>query len=502
LDGQSHICIHGHFYQPPRENPFTGEVPSQPSAAAHDNWNERITEECYRANAAAPILGEDGVPRAHLNNYAWISFDFGPTLLSWLESEAPDVYRAIVDADRMSAERFGGHGSAMAHAYNHTILPLSNSRDKRTQVKWGIADFEHRFGRRPEGIWLPETAVDTETLRIVAEEGISFTVLSPFQAEAVLGPDGEWEEARDGKIDPRSPYRVDLGEGSMLTVFFYNGPLSQEIAFNGILEDGRLLAKRLIQALGEGSGDTFAHVATDGETYGHHHRHGEMALAAAIEEIERDPEVSLTNYGQYLETHPATRAVRIAESSSWSCSHGVERWRADCGCSSGRHPGWSQVWRAPLRAGLDWLRDQLIPRFETAGSQLLNDPWLARDQYIEVVLGGSPDVFLDRHARRELGSGEREEALELLEIQHRAMLMYTSCGWFFDDIAGLEAVLVLRHAGRVVDLTRRVLGVDLEPGFLAIIGEAESNLGESGREIYLREVAPFLGAWGGSGAAG
>lgn len=503
MDGQSHICIHGHFYQPPRENPFTGEVPTQPTAAPYANWNERITEECYRANTAAVILGDDDEPRARINNYAWISFDFGPTLLSWLEANAPDVYRAVLDADLESASRFGGHGSAMAHSYNHTILPLSNTRDKRTQIRWGIADFEHRFGRRPEGMWLPETAADTETLRLLAEEGIVFTVLSPYQAASVRGPGGDWEEVSDGSIDTRRSYWIDVGDGMRLTAFFYNGHLSVEVAFNGVLDDGRLLAKRLIQALGEGSGEALSHVATDGESYGHHHAHGEMALAAAIEEIDRDPEVSLTNYAQYLENHPPGLETRVVEASSWSCAHGVERWRADCGCASGLNSEWNQAWREPLRRSLDWLRDQLIPRFEIDGSELFLDPWQARDEYIEVILGGSADDFLDRHVRPSVEGDERARALALLEIQHRAMLMYTSCGWFFDDIAGIEAVLVLRHAGRVIDLTRRVLRDDLEPGFLDIIGEAVSNEGgETGREVYMREVAPFMGAGGAGGATG
>jgi alpha-amylase/alpha-mannosidase (GH57 family) len=477
-------------------------VAQQPSAAPYQNWNERITEECYRANVAAPILGDNGEPRAHLNNYAWISFDFGPTLLTWLEQHAPDVYQAVIDADRESAAHFGGHGSAMAHSHNHTILPLSNSRDKRTQVRWGIADFEHRFGRKPEGMWLPETAVDLESLRILAEEGISFTILSPYQAATVRSQAEDWVDVFGGTIDTSLSYRVEVGDGLSLAVFFYNGPLSQEIAFNGVLEDGRLLAKRLVQALGEDAGGELSHVATDGETYGHHHRHGEMALAAAIEEINHDPGVSLTNYPRYLALYPPTTEVRVVEGSSWSCAHGVERWRADCGCSSGRYPGYSQVWRAPLRASLDWLRDQLIPRFESAGSELFTDPWHARDRYVEVILGDAPDDFLGRHTARDLSPDEKEQALGLLEIQHRAMLMYTSCGWFFDDLAGLEAVLVLRHAGRVIDLTRRVLDIDLEPGFLAIIGGAESNLGESGRDVYMREVAPFLGAWGDEAESG
>lgn len=494
MANQNYICIHGHFYQPPRENPFTGEVPDQPSAAPYPNWNVRITDECYRANAHARVLDESGEPTREINTYEWISFDFGPTLLSWLEENAADTYAAIVEADRRSAERFGGHGSAMAQSYNHTILPLSNRRDKRTQIRWGIADFEHRFGRRPEGMWLPETAVDTESLEMLAEEGIAFTVLSPYQAEAVRLPDGGWQDTSGGSIDSRRPYRIELSGGKSISAFFYDGPLSQEIAFNGVLEDGKILAKRLVQGLGEAA-DTpsLSHVATDGETYGHHHRYGEMALAAAITEIDSDRDVTLTNYGEFLSLHPPTTTARIVEDSSWSCAHGVERWRADCGCSTGLNPDWHQQWRQPLREALDWLRNHVVADFESTGGRLLRDPWQARDEFIEVLLGGSPRDFLDRHGVPGLEEDQRQQALDLLEVQHRAMLMYTSCGWFFDDIGGLEAVLVLRHAGRVISLARRALGPDLEPGFLSMLERARSNSqNRSGRDIYEAEVSPFL----------
>ncbi len=496
MANQNYICVHGHFYQPPRENPFTGEVPDQPSAAPFPNWNVRITEECYSANAHARILDERGRPLHELNNYEWISFDFGPTLLSWLEVNAHSTYEAIRSADRQSVGRFGGHGSAMAHSYNHTILPLSSSRDKRTQIRWGIADFVHRFGRRPEGMWLPETAVDTESLQMLADEGISFTVLSPYQAASVRGSDGSWLDVSDGQVDPRRPYTVELPGGQSIAVFFYNGQLSQEIAFNGILEDGKILAKRLVQALGEPADrPLLSHVATDGETYGHHHRFGEMALAAAIVEIDSDPEVTLTSYGEFLSLHPAASEVRIIEDSSWSCAHGVERWRADCGCSSGLNPGWDQQWRQPLRVALDWLRDELIAPFETIGAQLMRDPWQARDEYIDLLLGASMGDFVDRHGRPGLDGDQRQRALELLELQHRAMLMYTSCGWFFDDIGGIEAVLVLRHAGRVISLARHALGLDLEEGFLERLTKARSNTGDrSGRDIYETEVTPFIPA--------
>lgn len=488
------VCVHGHFYQPPRENPFTGTIEDQPGAAPYGNWNQRIAAECYTANLAAPILDDGGVVLRRVNTYEHISFNFGPTLLDWLEANEPKTYRGIVAADRTSALRHDGHGPAIAQSYNHTILPLSNHRDKVTQVRWGIADFLHRFGRRPAGMWLPETAVDTETLEVLAAEGIQFTILSPYQAASVRGEDGTWRDVGYGSVDTRVPYQIDLpGVGSM-SLFFYDGPLSQEIAFNGVLEDGRILAKRLVQAIGEQNGGALlAHVATDGETYGHHHRHGEMALAAAIEELEGEADVTLTNYAAYLAAHPARVAAKIVEDSSWSCAHGVERWQADCGCSTGAHPDWDQAWRRPLRDALDWLRDTLIPVYEEQGGELLADPWATRDAYVEVILGHSVGEFIDRHSSKILGEADRGRAAALIEIQHRAMLMYTSCGWFFDDVSGLEAVLVLRHAGRVIHLARTALGLDLEPGFLDRIAEARSNLdAKTGRDVYESSVAPFM----------
>jgi alpha-amylase/alpha-mannosidase (GH57 family) len=492
----NYVCIHGHFYQPPRENPFTGEVEPQPSAAPWRDWNERINGECYTPNTAAPILGPDGEMIKTVNTYEMISFDFGPTLLSWLESKSPLTYRSIIEADAQAARRFGGFGSAMAQGYNHTILPLSNSRDKVTQVRWGIADFQERFGRFPAGMWLPETAVDTETLGILAAEGIKYTILSPFQAAAVREPGQEWVETEFGTVDTRIPYRVDLPGGHSIAVFFYNGHLSQEIAFNGLLEDGRVLARRLIESVGPPLDQALlAHVATDGETYGHHHRHGEMALAAALEEIDAHPEVTLTNYEAFLQTSPPAREARVVESSSWSCMHGVARWRSDCGCSTGQHPEWHQTWRGPLRDALDWLRDKMIQPFETHGARVFEDPWAVRDAYVSVVLGEAIDDFLREHARDQLDAGDRRMAAGLLEIQHHAMLMYTSCGWFFDDISGLEAIFVLRHAGRVLDLARQVIETDLESEFLRRLELAPSNVdGRDARDVFEAEVRPYMAA--------
>lgn len=487
------MCIHGHWYQPPRENPFTGVVGDQPSAAPYRDWNERIHAECYEPNSRAEILAEDGAVRRRLNTYEYVSSDWGPSLLSWLEKHHPGTYRAVIDADARAMERFDGHGTAVAHPYNHIILPLANRRDKRTQILWGMADFEHRFDRKPEGMWLPETAVDLESLELMAEAGIRYTILSPYQAASVLDS-GEWIDVVGGRVDPRVPYRVQLFGGLEIVVFFYNGPLSREIAFNGLLEDGSLLAKRLVESLGEPNGEPhLSHVATDGETYGHHHRHGEMALAKAIEDLEIETGAQLTTYGQFLALSPPTRIARIIEGSSWSCPHGVDRWRADCGCHTGRYPEWSQEWRRHLREALDHLREETVADFESIGATVLDDPWVARDHYIGVILGESRDEFLATHGQPDMSEAQRSLALGLLEIQRHAMTMYTSCGWFFDDISGLESVLVMRHAGRLIDLVRHRLNKDLEPGFLEILQRAESNIGHhNGRDVYDDAVRPFL----------
>lgn len=463
-----------------------------PELAPFRNWNEKVNAECYRPNTSARILDSDGLLLKKINNYEWISFNYGPTVLDWIVDNDPDTYRAIVEADRWSADNFGGHGSAMAQGYNHTILPLSNARDCRTQVRWAIADFASRFGRQPEGMWLPETAADLNTLRVLAEEGIKFTVLSPYQAAAVRDTGDQWRDVSDGSVDTRFAYRVDVGEGKSVAVFFYDGPLSMEIAFNGLLNNGRMLAKGLVHKFTGASEPELSHVATDGESYGHHHRFGEMALAAAIEEIRHDPNVTLINYGQFLAVSPPTREARIFENTSWSCAHGVERWRSNCGCAPQDHPEWSQDWRTPLRDALDWLRDHLADDFDKAGSELLEDPWSARDAYIQVLLGGSVDVFAAQHLRGGSDPAQREKALKLLESQHRAMLMYTSCAWFFDDLARIEAVYALRQAGSALALSREAVGRDHEPGFLAELDQAVSNDGRNGREIYETEVTPFL----------
>lgn len=496
------VCVHGHFYQPPRENPWLEAIEQQDSARPYHDWNARVADECYRPNTRSRILDAEGWIVGIVNNFQRMSFNFGPTLLSWLEGHEPDVYEAIVEADRRSRERFSGHGSAMAQAYNHKIMPLANDRDRRTQVGWGMRDFERRFGRKAEGMWLPETAADTPTLEALAEQGVRFTVLAPRQAKRIRpvadGEDGEWEDCTREGIDPSRAYLRRLPSGKEIALFFYDGPISQAVAFERLLNDGNHFASRITDALSDRrTWPQLAHIATDGETYGHHHRHGDMALAVALEVLEARKDVQLTNYAEFLEKHPPTHEVEIFEQSSWSCVHGVERWRSDCGCCTGSNPRWNQRWRAPLRAAMDEMRDALVPLFDKEAGRLLKDPWAARDDYIDVILDrsdASVDAFFERHAKGKLSDDEVVRALRLLEMQRHAMLMYTSCGWFFDDISGIETVQIMLYAGRVIQLARFALEIDLEPAFLRTLTQATSNIPEmgDGGAVYERLVRPGM----------
>ncbi len=496
------ICIHGHFYQPPRENPWLESVELQDSASPYHDWNERITAECYGPNATARILNGEGRITEITNNYSKISFNFGPTLLAWMKDKMPEIHEAIIAADRASRHRFSGHGSAIAQVYNHMILPLAHSRDRYTQVVWGIKDFEYRFGRSPEGMWLSETAADAETLNTLAEQGIKFTILSPFQASRVreIGK-RNWKDVNGGQIDPTRPYLMKLKGGKTITIFFYDGPVSQAIAFERLLTSGEQFAQRLTSAFDDKrQWDQLVHIATDGESYGHHHRHGEMALAYALHFVEQKNLAKLTVYAEYLEKHSPTHEVQIHDKSAWSCSHGVRRWMEDCGCNSGGHQDWNQGWRTPLRQSLDWLRDQMAPLFEQKAAELLHDPWGARNNYISVILDRSPESrekYLADHARRELNESEKIQALKLMELQRHAMLMYTSCGWFFDEISGIESVQVVQYAARAIQLAQELFGQDFEPGFLEIFQGAKSNIPENkdGRCIYGRFVKPAMIDW-------
>jgi alpha-amylase/alpha-mannosidase (GH57 family) len=496
---ERYICIHGHFYQPPRENAWLESVEMQDSAYPYHDWNERVSAECYAPNTASRILDSEGYITQIVKNYARISFNFGPTLLAWLEVNAPDVYQVVLDADRQSQAVFSGHGSAIAQVYNHMIMPLANGRDKYTQMLWGIRDFEHRFQRKPEGMWLPETAVDIETLEILAERGIRFTILAPHQAKRVrhIGSD-TWQDVANAAIDPTMAYEIKLPSGRSLNLFFYNGPISRQVAFEDLLGSGDNFAHRFADAFSkELARPQLVHVATDGETYGHHHRFGDMALAYALHHIETDGLAQITNYAEYLEQHPPSHEVEINEHTSWSCPHGIERWRSDCGCNAGRNPKWNQAWRAPLREAFDWLRDTLAPQYEAKAREFLKDPWAARDSYIEVILNRSPEnvpEFLKRHGSRELNEAEQITVLKLLELERHAMLMYTSCGWFFDELSGIETVQVIQYAGRAVQLAQELFGDDIEHNFLERLGMSKSNIPKhgDGHRIYDSFVKPAM----------
>jgi len=496
---KSHVCIHGHFYQPPRENPWLGEIEVQDSAYPYHDWNERISAECYAPNSAARILDKEKKIINIVNNYAKISFNFGPTLLSWMERNEPEIYAAILEADKISQNTFSGHGTAIAQAYSHMILPLASTRDKNTQVIWGIQDFRHRFKRDPEGMWLPETAVDLETLDILAQNGLRFTILSPHQARRFrkIGS-RDWVDVAGREIDLKRPYAVRLPSGKSIVLFFYDGSVSHEIAFGELLKDGEVFARRLLQKFSQDQSDVeIAHVATDGESYGHHHRFGDMALAYCLDKIQSIGSARLTVYGEYLERYPPKYEVEVVEKSSWSCIHGVERWRSDCGCHTGQHPSWTQKWREPLREAMDWLRDQAGSFYVEEMPRGVKDPWAMRNGYIDVVLKRSEtnvESFFRAHKNHDLGHEDKITVLKLLEMQRNAMLMFTSCGWFFDDISGMETVQIMRYAGRVLQLVRETTGTDLEPGYVAKIKRAPSNhkAFDNGAQIYAQQVKPAV----------
>jgi alpha-amylase/alpha-mannosidase (GH57 family) len=491
------VCIHGHFYQPPRENPWLETVETQDTAAPYHDWNERVCAECYAPNGAARIVNSKNQITRIVNNYARISFNFGPTLLSWLMENAQRTYRMILDGERRSRKSFKGHSSAMAQVYNHIILPLANRRDRITQIRWGIADYQRHYGTPPEGMWLAETAADTESLELLAQHGIKFTVLAPHQCLHIRSlKDGTgWTETPSASVDTTRPYLVRFDSGVSIAVFFYDGPASRAIAFEGLLNSGESLAARLKDGFKDNAQPQLVHVATDGESYGHHHKYGEMALAYALRLLEADKTVKLTNYGGYLAQFPPEYEAEIVDNTSWSCEHGVERWRSNCGCNSGK-PGWNQAWRGPLRQTLDELRDAVAPLTEQEGGKLFRDVWAARDSYIQVVLDRSAealDRFFAENQSHSLTEAERVRALELMEMQRHAQLMYTSCGWFFDDISGIETVQVIAYAARVLQLAQDLFGEQagaLEPNFLARLAEARSNVAAAGdgARIYKEQV--------------
>lgn len=493
---QLYLCIHCHFYQPPRENPWLEAIEYQDSASPYHDWNERISAECYRPNGLSRILDDDGWVVRLTNNYARISFNFGPTLLSWMEDFDPVTYQAILDGDHQSLQRYGGHGSAIAQAYNHPILPLDSRRDKETQIKWGLYDFEKRFGRAPEAMWMPETAADTETLEVMAGHGLKYVIMAPRQAQSVRNREkgARWIDVKGERVNPRMPYHIELPGGKSIAAFFYDGQVSKAVAFEGLLHNGEGFAHRLMEGFEENDdGPQLLNIATDGESYGHHHRHGDMALAYALDHIEREDMAQIINYGFYLEKYPPQREARIFEKSSWSCVHGVERWRSDCGCQSGMHGIWNQAWRGPLREAFNLLRDRLAGPYEKFMADYTDDPWGIRDDYIRIITDRSDDnraAFFKRWLNRPVEDETR--IWKALEVQRNLLLVYTSCAWFFDEISGLEGTQNLQYAARAIELARDVLGVDVEDDFKAVLEKAPSNIEhfENGRKTYEMAALP------------
>lgn len=497
------VCIHGHFYQPPRENPWLEAIEREESACPYHDWNERINVECYRANTAARLVDDENKILRLCRNYEYYSFNFGPTLMHWLEQKDPWVYRHIIESDKESCRIHGGHGNAIAQVYNHVIMPLANDRDKVTQVHWGIRDFELRFGRRPEGMWLAETAVDRKTLAVLADAGIRFTILSPYQAAnwRFIGKRKEWCDARGGRIPTGRAYRYDCGNGKYIHIFFYDAELARGVAFERLLEHSSKFLGQIEQGYKKSrdsaSKEPFlVNTATDGESYGHHFKFGDMALAASFVDLVLDPDAEITNYSAFLTSFPVVAEVEIIENTAWSCAHGLGRWSADCGCHIGGEPGWNQKWRAPLREALNFVRDTLAVHFEQEMRKLGSDPWEARNDYIDVVFGKKG--YLAEFLRKYLGTTRitalTTRFLELLEMQRFCMLMFTSCGWFFDEISRLEAVLILKYACRAMQLAEQTGAEPIEETFLEILERAPSNVAEygNGADVYLKKVKPEI----------
>jgi alpha-amylase/alpha-mannosidase (GH57 family) len=498
MSENKYICIHGHFYQPPRENPWLEEVEFQESAYPYHDWNARITAECYAPNSACRIMDAQGRIIGLVNNYTKISFNFGPTLLLWMEQHQPALYQAILDADKESMKNFSGHGSAIAQVYNHMIMPLANKKDKETQIKWGIKDFESRFKRFPEGMWLPETAVDNQTLETLAENGINYTILGPHQAKRVrkIG-DITWQDATKEKLDTKKTYTCKLPSGKSINIIFYDWSLSSDASFGGALSNGEFFANKLLAKFGNDNKEPgLVSLATDGELYGHHRVYGDMTLAYCLYYIENNKLAKITNFGEFLEKAPPQFEAEIQENTSWSCSHGIERWRSDCGDNTGR-PGWRQGWRKPLREAMDWLRDTTAPKFEAEAQKYLKDPWEARNQYVNFVLDRSQETlegYLSEQAKKPLTEDEKKQVMKLLEMQRQLMLLYTSCGWFFDEISGIETVQVLMYAARAMQLAHEALGLDLEADYTKMLEKAPTNIPEfvNGENIYHLLVKPAM----------
>ncbi len=497
-----YVCIHGHFYQPVRANPWLGAIEMQGEAYPWHDWNEKINAECYRVNGGAHLLDRENRLIKILNNYTRISFNFGPTLLSWIKEHDIKTYTSIVNADKASRSIFSGHGSAIAQIYNHIIMPLASRQDKIIEVAWAVSDFEANFGRKPEGIWLSETAVDTETLEICADFGILYTILSPNQAGEIRkitkNPENTaWTDVSGGSINTRMPYICNLPGGKSINIFFYDDSLSNKVSFGSLLKDGESFAKNIVglplrvQELPE-----IITISSDGETYGHHHQFGEMALSYCIDYIESNKLADITVFGEYLQKYHPIYEVRIIENSSWSCRHGICRWKEDCNCSTGSvyHPGWNQKWRAPLREAIDWLAGiNSLVYIDEAQKYLkpgISNPYEAVEAYVCIMdnpTGKAAEKFFSIFLKNPLEKTVRIIFLKLLEAYRQSLFMQSSDGWFFDDISRIEPIQLMRHACRAMEILNEITGRDFEPDFLEILKKAKSNLPEygDGESIYL-----------------
>ncbi len=476
--------FHLHFYQPPRENPWLGLPSREVSAWPFHDWNERITAECYRAMVAVELTGGDGAPELY-EPLGRSSVDVGPTLQHWLDRYAPDVGDALTD--QVTSAPGGAPDLVLAAPLVHAILPLARPEDQSRLVAWGIADYQHRYGVAPRGMWLPETAVDLATLAVLADQGIEFTVLMANQARRVRAPGGAWVPVDEASLDTSRAYRVTLDDGASITVVFGQPDLSRRVAFGGLIADGVHLADVMADAARASDGMVL--VVADGETYGHHHHFGDLGMCWALRRLEREHGLA-TSLGTWLRGETPTWEVELAAVSAWSCAHGVERWRSDCGCVTGEQPGWSLDWRAPLREALDWLRATLGPRIDEALASRVRSPDAALADYGRVIAGTVlPAAFVVEHAVEPPDDAATEWVLELCEAYRNVLYSFTSCAWFFADPGEIETAIVLRYAAIAIDAVRRLLGEDVEAAFVERLAPVRStNHGIAGEAIWRRAV--------------
>ena len=504
-----HVTIHGHFYQPPRENPWLGVIERQPSAYPYHDWNEKIATSCYTPNTVSRILDSTGRIDHIINNFGWMSFNIGPTLFQWMAKRLPKTAERIVAGDVESRARQNGHGNAIAQVYNHVIMPLATRREKELQVRWAIADFRKTYGRDPEGMWLAETACNAETIEVLIEHGIRFTILAPSQAlrvrplkanplaaihRAKADKEG-WIDVSNNLIDTTQPYRAFLADGHgnpdpkrFIDLFFFDKPLSTDVSFAHLMTNSDDFAKRLASAARPTQEPQLVNVATDGETFGWHEAFADMCLAFFFEHSAKSHGLKVVNYAHFLDIQPPAWEVQLKpgrnnEGTSWSCAHGVDRWKDDCGCTTDSPGWWNQKWRRPLRESFDLLRDSVEAIYKIECTPVLKDVEAARDDYIAVIHDRRTDrveAWLDGHVKEGASKKDRLKALRLLEALHNCLLSYTSCAWFFGELSRLEPVQNLKYALRAIELAQPFTNEDLEHAFLDKLKDAESNIPEMG----------------------